>query len=56
MLIASIKTKMHTISPAVAEGLALAVDRAEQSYQGLVIWSGDEPFSAGADPCCCPRS
>ena len=49
VLIASIKTKMHTISPAVAEGLALAVDRAEQSYQGLVIWSGDEPFSAGAD-------
>jgi 3-hydroxyacyl-CoA dehydrogenase len=49
VLIASIKTKMHAISPAVAEGLSLAVDMAEKDYQGLVIWSGDEPFSAGAD-------
>jgi len=49
VLIASIKTKVHAISPAVAEGLSLAVDKAEQDYQGLVIWSGDEPFSFGAD-------
>ena len=26
-----------------------AIDLAEAEYQGLVIWSGDEPFSAGAD-------
>ena len=49
VLIASIKTKMHAISLEVAEGLQRAVDLAEQDYQGLVIWSGDEPFSAGAD-------
>ena len=49
VLIASIKTKMHAISPDVAEGLSLAVDLAEKDYQGVVIWSGDEPFSAGAD-------
>jgi 3-hydroxyacyl-CoA dehydrogenase len=49
VLIASIKTKMHTISPEVCEGLIAAVDLAEREYQGLVIWSGDEPFSAGAD-------
>jgi 3-hydroxyacyl-CoA dehydrogenase len=49
VLIASLKTKMHAISPEVAEGLQQAVALAEQSYQGLVIWSGDEPFSAGAD-------
>lgn len=49
VLIASIKTKMHAISPDVAEGLAQGVDLAEASYQGMVIWSGDEPFSAGAD-------
>jgi len=49
VLIASIKTKMHAISPDVAEGLSMAVDLAEQNYQGVVIWSGDEPFSAGAD-------
>ena len=49
VLIASIKTKVHAISPDVAEGLSKAVDLAEQDYQGLVIWSGDEPFSFGAD-------
>ena len=49
VLIASIKTKMHAISPDVAEGLARAVDLAEKSYKGLVIWSGHEMFSAGAD-------
>ena len=49
VLIASIKTKMHAISPGVSEGLALGVDLAEKSYKGLVIWSNDEMFSAGAD-------
>ena len=49
VLIASLKTKMHAISPEVAEGLTRAVELAEQGYQGLVVWSGDEPFSAGAD-------
>ncbi|CAN5680894.1 3-hydroxyacyl-CoA dehydrogenase/enoyl-CoA hydratase family protein [soil metagenome] len=49
IVIASIKTKMHAISPDVAEGLSMAVDIAEASYKGVVIWSGDEPFSAGAD-------
>jgi len=49
VLIASIKTKMHTISADVAEGLSQAVDLAERDHAGLVIWSGDEPFSAGAD-------
>ena len=49
VLIASIKTKMHAISPDVAEGLSLAVDMAEKDFQGLVIWSPDDMFSAGAD-------
>ena len=49
VLIASIKTKMHAISPEVCEGLMMAVELAEQEYEGLVVWSGDEPFSAGAD-------
>lgn len=49
VLIASITSKMHTISMEVCEGLMAAVDLAEQSYEGLVIWSGDEPFSVGAD-------
>ena len=49
VLIASIKTKMHAISPDVAEGLAMGVELAEKSYKGIVIWSNDEMFSAGAD-------
>jgi 3-hydroxyacyl-CoA dehydrogenase len=49
VLIVSLKTKMHTISPEVCEGLQQAIELAEQEYQGLVVWSGDEPFSAGAD-------
>ncbi len=49
VVIASIKTKMHAIGPDVVEGLAMAVDLAEKSYKGLVIWSNDEMFSAGAD-------
>ena len=49
IVIASIKTKMHAISMEVTAGLEMAVDLAEKSYQGVVIWSGDEPFSAGAD-------
>ena len=49
VLIASIKSKMHAISPAVIEELGEALDLAEREYAGLVIWSGDAPFSVGAD-------
>jgi len=49
VVIASIKTKMHAIGMDVTAGLEKAVELAEASYQGVVIWSGDEPFSAGAD-------
>lgn len=49
VLIASIRSKMHAISPDVMEGLMEAIDTAERDYDGLVIWSGDAPFSVGAD-------
>jgi 3-hydroxyacyl-CoA dehydrogenase len=49
VLIASITAKLHLISPTVTEGLLKAVDLAEQSYKGLVIWSPDDVFSAGAN-------
>jgi 3-hydroxyacyl-CoA dehydrogenase len=49
VLIASIKTKMHTIGGGVIEGLQTAQAMAEKDYQGLVIWSPGEMFSAGAD-------
>ncbi|MEO6032739.1 MAG: enoyl-CoA hydratase-related protein, partial [Burkholderiaceae bacterium] len=49
VLIASITAKLHLISPMVVEGLLKAVEIAEAKYQGLVIWSPDEVFSAGAN-------
>ncbi|MDP2368808.1 3-hydroxyacyl-CoA dehydrogenase/enoyl-CoA hydratase family protein [Rhodoferax sp.] len=49
VVIASIKTKMHAIGPGVVEGLLQGLELAEASYKGLVVWSNDEMFSAGAD-------
>ncbi|MCU0813901.1 MAG: 3-hydroxyacyl-CoA dehydrogenase/enoyl-CoA hydratase family protein [Burkholderiaceae bacterium] len=49
VLVASITAKLHLISPAVMEGLAKALEIAEQDYAGLVIWSPDDVFSAGAN-------
>ena len=49
VVIASITAKLHLISPTVAEGLQKAIEIAEAGYQGLVIWSPDEVFSAGAN-------
>ena len=47
--IASITAKLHLISPAVIDGLQKAVEMAESQYKGLVIWSPDDVFSAGAN-------
>jgi len=49
VLIASITAKLHLISPAVVEGLNEAVALAERDYKGLVLWSPDDVFSAGAN-------
>ncbi|MCM2296490.1 3-hydroxyacyl-CoA dehydrogenase/enoyl-CoA hydratase family protein [Rhodoferax sp.] len=49
VVIASIKTKMHAIGPDVIAGLLQGLALAEDRYQGMVIWSNDEVFSAGAD-------
>ena len=49
VLIASITAKLHLISPTVAEGLQTALEMAEAGYKGLVIWSPDDVFSAGAN-------
>jgi 3-hydroxyacyl-CoA dehydrogenase len=49
VLIATITAKLHLISPAVTEGLLKAVEIAEEKYKGLVIWSPDDVFSAGAN-------
>ena len=49
VVIASITAKLHLISPAVTEGLLKAVEIAEGGYKGLVVWSPDDVFSAGAN-------
>lgn len=49
VLIASLKTKMHVVSPAVVAGLMQGVALAESHFKGMVIWSPGELFSAGAD-------
>jgi 3-hydroxyacyl-CoA dehydrogenase len=50
VVIASITAKLHLISPAVTEGLLKAVEIAETGeYKGVVIWSPDDVFSAGAN-------
>ncbi|RZL09985.1 MAG: 3-hydroxyacyl-CoA dehydrogenase/enoyl-CoA hydratase family protein [Rubrivivax sp.] len=49
VVIASIKSKMHAIGEGVTAGLLKGVQLAEASYKGLVVWSPDAPFSAGAD-------
>ncbi|SHE91056.1 3-hydroxyacyl-CoA dehydrogenase/enoyl-CoA hydratase family protein [Thermomonas hydrothermalis] len=47
--VVSFKTKIHTVSGAVLDGLQEAITRAERDFAGLVIWQPKEPFSAGAD-------
>jgi 3-hydroxyacyl-CoA dehydrogenase len=49
VLIASITSKLHLIGAGVVEGLAKAVELAEASFKGVVIWSPDDVFSAGAN-------
>ena len=49
VLIASITCKLHLIGTGVVEGLAKAVELAEAGFKGVVIWSPDDVFSAGAN-------
>ncbi|MBU2289096.1 MAG: 3-hydroxyacyl-CoA dehydrogenase/enoyl-CoA hydratase family protein, partial [Gammaproteobacteria bacterium] len=49
VLIASIHSKMHAISPDVADALAAGIALAEKDFKAMVIWSPDEMFSVGAD-------
>jgi len=49
VLVLTLTGKMHTIGPGTVEGLLKGVEAAEAGYDGLVIWSPDEPFSAGAN-------
>lgn len=49
VLLLSFKTRMHTLSPGVVDGIIRAVELAESDYAALVIGQQGEPFSAGAD-------
>jgi 3-hydroxyacyl-CoA dehydrogenase len=45
----SFKSKMHTVGPDVLDGMASAIEQAEQGLKGLVIWQTEPPFSIGAN-------
>ena len=47
--ILSFKSKMHTVSSDVLDGIQQAIDEAEQSWRALVIWQTEPPFSVGAN-------
>jgi len=49
ILVVSFKTKAHSISPEVLEGLNRAIDLAEERFNGLIVWQTDPPFSVGAN-------
>ncbi len=57
VVIVSFKSKMNTIGPSVLDGISQAIDIAEKSYRGVVIWQPTSlklgtpggPFSAGAN-------
>jgi 3-hydroxyacyl-CoA dehydrogenase len=47
--ILSFKSKMHTVSNEVLDGILRAVDEAEQNFSALILWQTEAPFSAGAN-------
>ena len=49
ILVISFKTKLHTVSDKVLEGVQQAIAIAERDFRGAVLWQPKEPFSAGAD-------
>ena len=49
ILVVSFKSKAHSVSPEVLEGLNRAIDLAEEQFKGLIIWQPDAPFSVGAN-------
>lgn len=49
ILSVSWSTKMNTIGGEVIQGLNKAIDLAEESYKGLVVYNDSAQFSAGAD-------
>jgi 3-hydroxyacyl-CoA dehydrogenase len=49
VLVASFRTKMHTVDDQVMAGLQQAIAVAESDFRAMVVWQPSEPFSAGAN-------
>ncbi len=47
--ILSFKSKMHTVSNDVLDGMLRAVDEAEAHFSALILWQTEPPFSYGAN-------
>ena len=47
--ILSFKSKMHTISNEVLDGILRAVNEAEAHFTALILWQNEPPFSVGAN-------
>lgn len=47
--ILSFKSKMHSASAEVLEGILAGVKESEKNYQGMVIWQTQPPFCVGAN-------
>ena len=47
--ILSFKSKMHTVSNEVLDGMLRAVDEAESNFSALILWQTEPPFSYGAN-------
>ena len=47
--IVSFKSRMHAIGGDVLEGVLRALEEAERSWTGIVIWQTEPPFSVGAN-------
>ena len=47
--ILSFKSKMHTVSSEVLDGILRAVNEAEAHFTALILWQTEPPFSAGAN-------
>ena len=49
ILVVSFKTKAHSISPDVLNGVNRAIEIAEERFKGVVLWQSEAPFSVGAN-------
>jgi 3-hydroxyacyl-CoA dehydrogenase len=47
--ILSFKSKFHTVSNEVLDGILRAVDEAEANFSALILWQTEPPFSYGAN-------